>query len=137
MRKKGTEYVDKIFEEIVKKEDEAFISSLSLLEITSAFKRKQKGNIISEREFYDLIKTCFDEIIGHFTIVTADEETINNSIENVLKYSLKTLDSIQYQTVREVEKILDDNITVITSDEELLGAFEEGGYEGVNPEEKV
>ncbi|MFW6144256.1 MAG: type II toxin-antitoxin system VapC family toxin [Candidatus Natronoplasma sp.] len=136
-QEKGTVYVDEIFEGIVEGKAEAFISSLTLLEVTSAFKRKQKGNMISESDFYDLIKTCFDEIIEHFTIVPANEDIINDSIENVLKYSLKTLDSIQFQTVKEVKEMLDDDITVVTSDKELMTAFEEGEYEGVNPEEKV
>ena len=134
-QEQGTEFVDHIFKKIDDNKAEAFISSLTLLELTSAFKRKQKGNMISEKEFYDLMKTAFDEIIGSFTIVPTTEEIINDSIENVLKYALKTLDAVQYQTVKEVEEILGDKITVITSDKELLSAFESGGYMVEDPEE--
>jgi len=134
---KGTKFVDSVFEELVNTKKEAFISSLSLLEITSAFKRKQKGNIITQDEFQNALKTSFEEITEKLTIVPVTEETINESIMNVTEYALKTLDSIQYQTVKEVDRILEEEIVVLTSDNELLEAFEKGGFRGINPEEKV
>lgn len=134
---KGTKFVDGVFEELVNTKKEAFISSLSLLEITSAFKRKQKGNIITQDEFQNALKTSFEEIKEKLTIVPVTEETINESIMNVTEYALKTLDSIQYQTVKEVDRVLEEEIVVLTSDNELLEAFEKGGFRGINPEEKV
>ncbi len=133
---KGTRVVDEVFEEIKDGKEEAFVSSLTLLEITSAFKRKQKGNIIDEKEFKDALKTAFDELTECFTIIPVSEETINDSIMNVVEYSLKSLDSIQYQTVKDVDGMLEDDIVVLTSDRELLDAFEKGGFKGFDPEEK-
>lgn len=88
---KGTKFVDGVFEELVNTKKEAFISSLSLLEITSAFKRKQKGNIITQDEFQNALKTSFEEIKEKLTIVPVTEETINESIMNVTEYALKPL----------------------------------------------
>ncbi|MFO7991120.1 MAG: type II toxin-antitoxin system VapC family toxin [Thermoplasmata archaeon] len=133
-KEKGTEFVDSMFEEIVNTEKEAFISSLSLLELTSALKRKQKGNIITKEEFQDALKTSFEEIDEIFTIIPVTEDTINESILVVTEFALKTLDSIQYQIVKEVGEILQDEIVVLTSDNELLEAFEKGGFKGIDPE---
>lgn len=133
---KGTEFVDELFEDVKGKEEEAFVSSLTLLEMTSAFKRKQKGNIIDEKEFDDILKTSFRELKEYFTIVPVTEETINESIFNVTEYALKSLDSIHYQTVKEVEEMVEEDIIVITSDKELFDAFVEGGYESIDPEKK-
>lgn len=130
-REKGTESVLNIY----KSHDEILISELSKIEFVSTIYRKYREHEISHetltavvQKFEDDIKTRYDEILRFSSLVI--DESWNLICRISEKYSLKTLDSIQFAFF----KIYCETDTVfVCSDDKFLKIIENEGIKTLTP----
>jgi len=88
----GSEKVDEIFND----PGGIFaIASITIAEFTSVFARKLNEGIISEDDLRICLSEFSKDIISSFGIVDLGRNHINKSIPLILKYKLRTLDSLQ------------------------------------------
>lgn len=125
----GTEKID----ELVESEDsQVVISSLSIIETTSAFKRKQNRGNISEEDVDQLLSSFFQEALDEFVIVPLEESSLQFSFDLVLKQDLRTLDSLQLSTATTVSQETDE-FSFVCADSELASTGEANGLSVINP----
>jgi len=132
----GSEIVDRIFEGILKKQSKAILSTLAVLEFTSALRRKVTTGEVTWKQLRDSIGTFLKEVYENFRIERVDEGMFADSLELILKYGLSTLDSLQLvSSIRVSEAFTDKSKIIFTSaDEELCKAAEKEGFKVINPE---
>jgi predicted nucleic acid-binding protein len=87
----GTDMVD----ELIKDEREVVISSLSVIETISAFKRKLNMGELTEDELWELLSTFFQEALDDFVMIPVEESFLEFSFDLVVEDDLRTLDSLQ------------------------------------------
>jgi len=125
----GTEAVD----EILNRDDaEILISSLTVIESVSAFRRKYNRGEISESEMEQLISVFFQEALDEFVILPLEESLLNFSFELVLEDDLRTLDSMQLSAGLSLAQELED-VAFVTADEELAEVGARHGIDTVIP----
>lgn len=88
----GTETVDDLIDA---DETTVFITSLSVVEMTSAFRRKYNRGDVAEETMIGLVSAFFDEALAEFVILPMDEALFNWSFDLILDDDLRTLDSLQ------------------------------------------
>jgi len=134
----GSEIVDGIFESILKKRSKAIISTLSVLEFTSALRRKVQTKEINWTQLRDCIGSFLNEVYKNFRVERVDEGLFADSLEYILKYGLSTLDSLHLvSSIRASEVVAEKSkIVFISSDEELCKAAEKEGFNVINPEKE-
>lgn len=87
----GTARVD----ELIEGDATVVISSLCVIEMTSAFRRKYNRDGISEAEMNGLLGEFFREALDDFLLVPLEESALKFSFDLVLEDDLRTLDSLQ------------------------------------------
>lgn len=90
----GTDTVDDLVEA---SETTILITSLSIVELTSALRRKHNRGELSATSVEQLLAAFFGEALDRFTIVALDETRFENALDLVLTDDLRTLDSLQLQ----------------------------------------
>lgn len=65
---RGTGYIDRVFDS----KDRIVISSLTILETTSTFKKKKNEGKLSEEEFYSLLVNFFSDVVERFILLDID-----------------------------------------------------------------
>lgn len=129
----GTEAVD----EILDRDDvEILISSLTVIESVSAFRRKYNRGELSESEMEELLGVFFQEALDEFVILPMEESLLNFSFELVLEDDLRTLDSLQLSAGLSLAKEVDD-IVFVTADEALADIGERHGLETLVPQARI
>ncbi len=100
------------------------ISELSIVEFASALRRKADEKVIRQKEMsYVLIK--FQEDLADFIILKFDSNVISNAVEFVMKYRLKTLDSLQLSFAT---KLKEYDPLFVSFDRKLLNSAKLEGF---------
>lgn len=125
----GTEHVDELIED---DENEVLISSLTVIESVSAFRRKYNRGELSESEMNQLLGIFFREALDEFVIVPMDESFLSFSFDLVLDDDLRTLDSLQLSTALSLAQEL-GTIELVSADEDLANVAARHGLTTVLP----
>ncbi len=130
-REMGTEKVNQLFEEILVRKSDAFISYLGVLEAVSAITRHKKelGSSYSK-----VMKGVLMEVSENLSIIPIDDEVVTTSMKMVLTHNIRSLDAIHLATAVIIKSYLNKEIIFISSDKELLNAAEIEGFKVLNPE---
>lgn len=126
---RGTEVVDSIIEN---PDSDIVISSLSIIETVSAFRRKYNTNEITEAEMNDQLSVFFREALDEFIVVPLAESIIEFSFDLILEDDLRTLDSLQLAAALSIHADMGD-LTFVCADSELIAIAEDRGVDSVNP----
>ncbi len=129
---KGSPKVNDLFAEIESGESKGIISYLGVLESLSAITRR-KGEI--KGDYRKVIKAMLTEIMDKFTIVPIDNYIMELAMKLVIKYNLRSLDSIHLAAALIISQYVEKEMVFISSDTELLKAAKKEGFEIINPEE--
>jgi predicted nucleic acid-binding protein len=125
---RGTEAVDELIDET---ERSIIVTSLSVIETTSALRRKQNVGELTEQRRDDLLVEFFREATGPFTLVPIDDGFVR-AFDLVLKDDLRTLDSLQLGTALELAG-QDVELTFVCADGDLVDVAENRGLATLNP----
>lgn len=118
-REEHSDIIDKIFERFT-----IAISELSIVEFVSALRRKVDERVIGQKGMsYVLIK--FQEDLANFIILKFDSNVISNAVEFVMKYRLKTLDSLQLSFAM---KLKEYDPLFVSFDRKLLNSAKLEGF---------
>lgn len=118
-REEHSDTIDEIFEQFT-----IAISELSIVEFASALRRKVDKREIRQKEVsYVLIK--FQEDLANFIILKFDSNVISNAVEFVMKYRLKTLDSLQLSFAM---KLKEYDPLFVSFDRKLLNSAKLEGF---------
>ncbi len=118
-REEHSDTIDEIFERFT-----IAISELSIVEFASALRRKVDKREIRQKEVsYVLIK--FQEDLANFIILKFDSNVISNAVEFVMKYRLKTLDSLQLSFAM---KLKEYDPLFVSFDRKLLNSAKLEGF---------
>ena len=124
----GSEKVDELIED---EESTVVISSLSVIETTSAFRRKHNQGEIAQDTMNQLLSIFFEEAIEDFVIVPVDESFMEYSFDLTLTEDLRTLDSLQLSAALTVNQ---EDLNFVSADRKLNTVAEEQGLETRNPQ---
>jgi len=125
----GTETVDRL----VSSEMPTAISSLSVIETTSTFRRKYNRDEITESDTNALLGEFFREALDDFMIIPLDESLTQFSFELVTAHDLRTLDSLQLSAALSLST--DEEAPVfVCADSDLVSTAKQHGLDTVNPE---
>jgi len=125
----GTETVDALIESA---DSRIVISSLTVVEATSAARRKYNTGAYSERDVSSLLATFYREATAEFTIVPLDESAMAATFDLVLEHDLRTLDSLQLSSALRLAEEFDD-FAFVCADRDLLEIGADRGLSTVDP----
>ena len=114
-----SDIVDEIFEKY-----SITISELSIVEFVSALRKKEDEGIIERRELY-FVLSKFHEDLADFIVLKFDSGVISKAVEFVLKYRLKTLDSLQLSFAM---KIKEYDPLFVSFDRKLMNSAKSEGF---------
>ena len=129
---KGTGAVDEIIET---DQNRVVISSLSIIETVSAFRRKRNRSELSEEAMNGLLSSFFQEALEEFLILPLEESILQFSFELILEDDLRTLDSLQLSAALSIEPEVED-LTFVCADFDLVSIAQNRGLSTVNPVEE-
>jgi len=123
----GSEKVD----EILNNPEGIFvIASITIAEFVSAFVKKLNEGIISEDDLRICLSEFSKDVISSFWIVDLERSHINKSVSLIIKYNLRTLDSLQLAVFLNLSSV---NPTMVTSDDALFNASVKEGFQVIKP----
>lgn len=121
---------------MIENDNEAIvITSLSVIEMTAAFRRKFNRGEITETQRDGLLVAFFEEATDTFTIVPIDETAYEIAFDLVLEDDLRTLDALQLGAARELVTT-DLDMTFVCADRDLVSIAEIHNMATVNPATK-
>ena len=129
---KGMDVVDEIIET---DQNRVVISSLSIIETVSAFRRKRNRSELSEEAMNGLLSSFFQEALEEFLILPLEESILQFSFELILEDDLRTLDSLQLSAALSIEPEVED-LTFVCADFDLVSIAQKRGLSTVNPAEE-
>jgi len=124
----GTERVD----ELIEGEETVVISSLSIIETVSAFRRKYNREQLTEDRMNTLLAAFFREALDDFVIIPLEESVLQFSFDLVLEHDLRTLDSLQLSAALSVHTDAEP-VRFVSADAELVAAAETNGLDAETP----
>jgi len=125
----GTQTVDQLIET---PENTIVITSLSVIEIASAFRRKYNRGDITKEKRDNLLVSFFEEATERFTVIPVDERIVETAFALVLDDDLRTLDSLQLAAAVSLPTPNPD-ITFVCADKELVDVAAQHGLATNNP----
>lgn len=125
----GSEKVDEMIDD---KESQVIITSLSVIETTSAFRRKYNRGGIEEDRMNQLLSAFFEEALENFLILPLEESLTEYSFSLILTEDLRTLDSLQLSAALTVNR---EDLWFVSADRELNRVAEAQGISTQNPQE--
>lgn len=125
----GTQTVDQLIET---PENTIVITSLSVIEIASAFRRKYNRGEISVQQQNGLLVSFFEEATERYVIIPVDEGIFENAFDLVLEDDLRTLDALQLAAVLTLPTP-NPEITFVCADETLVEVAEQHRLATTNP----
>lgn len=125
----GTQTVDQLIET---PENTIVITSLSIIEIASAFRRKYNRGEINTQQRDGLLVSFFEEATEEYVIIPVDENVFENAFDLVLEDDLRTLDSLQLAAAVTLPTP-NPEIVFVCADEKLVGVAEQHGLSTNNP----
>ena len=126
---RGTQTVDQLIET---PENTIVITSLSVIEIASAFRRKYNRGDITKEKRDNLLVSFFEEATERFTVIPVDERIFESAFALVLNDDLRTLDSLQLAAAVSLPTPNPD-ITFVCADKELVDVAAQHGLATNNP----
>lgn len=126
----GSENVDELIED---EDSTVIITSLSIIEATSAFRRKHNRGEIEQERMNRLLSTFFEEAIQDFVIVPIEESFMKYSFSLILAEDLRTLDGLQLSAAITVNQ---ENLKFISADKKLNEVAKEQELETHNPQKQ-
>lgn len=127
----GTDQVDAIIED---GDITVVITTLSIIETVSAFRRKYNAGDIDQDAMYQVIAAFFREALTDFVLLPMGDPAMEHALTLVLDDDLRTLDSLQLSAALTVHEELDD-IRFICADTDLVATAEDHGINSRNPTE--
>jgi predicted nucleic acid-binding protein len=128
----GTAVVDDLVED---PDHEVVITSLSIIETVSAFRRKQNRDDLDADRVSTLLSGFFEEALSEFVVLPMDESYHQFSFDLVLKVDLRTLDSLQLSAA--LSTVTESSApTFVSADVDLLAVAADRGLETLNPDEE-
>jgi len=124
----GTERVD----ELIEGEQTVVISSLSIIETVSAFRRKYNRDQITEKRMNKLLSSFFREALDDFIVVPLEESVLQFSFDLVLENDLRTLDSLQLSAALSLHTA-DEPVRFVSADADLVAVAEATDLKIENP----
>ena len=126
----GTAFVDLLFDEVFhEKEHKLVTSTITMLEVTAALRRIQKGGLLSSKDFQRAM-TIFSKETDNISLRPLGEEILTRAIHVVMDHALRTADAIHLATALEVQDMmfaLDEIIILLSNDKEMCRAGEKEG----------
>ena len=113
--KRETAVVDSLIE---RNDETVVITSLAVVETTSAMRRKYNADTLSEEELPLLVANFYHEALGNFLVVPLDDVTLEHTLDLVLEGDLRTLDSLQLSAALSFAGAVDE-LQFVCSDREL------------------
>ena len=126
----GEEGSKKVDEMIEDGESHVVITSLSVIEAISAFRRKYNREEITEDRMNQTLSVFFEEALEDFLIIPLEESLTEHSFDLILAEDLRTLDSLQLSAALMVKQ---ENVRFVSADEKLNSVAEDRGLEVFNP----
>ncbi len=114
-----SDVVDEIFENYT-----IAISELSIVEFASALVRKSYEGSIKKKEINKILLKFHEDMVD-FIIIRFDSSIVSKAVEFVLKYGLKTLDSLQLSFAT---KLKDYDPLFVSFDEKLIKCAKSEGF---------
>lgn len=125
----GTDVVDELVES---QQTTVVLTSLSVIESVSAFRRKYNTGDVSRSVVNELIADFFREALSEFLLMSMEESLFEHSFELILEDDLRTLDSLQLSAAVSVSEQVDE-LTFVCADDELVEVAEARGLDTFNP----
>lgn len=125
----GTARVD----ELIEGDEPVVITSLTVIETISAFRRKYNRTEIGEDAVNKLLAAFFEEALAEFVILPMEESIQQFSFDLVLEDDLRTLDSLQLSAALSITAD-DVAVSFVTADSELASVARTRGLTAVNPD---
>lgn len=129
----GTDTVDQIVESA---DSHVVVTSLAVVEATSAARRKFNQGTFSERDVDDLLATFYSEALSTFEIVPMDEAAMALCFDLILEHDLRTLDSIQLSSALILADSYDD-LVFVCSDRDLLDVADTCDLTTLDPVDEI
>jgi predicted nucleic acid-binding protein len=124
----GTEKVD----ELIEQNEDIVITSLTVIETISAFRRKYNRDKIGRDDVDDLLAAFFQEALNDFIIIPMEESIQQFSFDLILEDDLRTLDSLQLSAALSLS-MEDVSVSFVTADGDLASVAQHRGLKPVNP----
>ena len=128
----GTETVDSLIEA---EDNQVVISSLSIIETVSAFRRKYNTGELSQSDMDELLGSFFQEALEEFVILPMEESVLQFSFDLILNHDLRTLDSLQLSAALSIDPEADE-LTFVCADADLVSVAAQQGLDTINPTEE-
>ena len=125
----GTAAVDELIED----SRTVAITSLTVIEMISAFRRKYNRDDIEKADLNALLASFFEEALDDFVILPMEESIQQFSFDLILQDDLRTLDSLQLSAALSITAEETD-VVFISADDELVSIAAERGLETINPD---
>ena len=126
---RGTAVVDSLIEQ---DNETVVITSLAVVEATSAMRRKHNSDTLSEEELPLLFANFYDEALGNFLVVPLDDVALEHTLDLVLEDDLRTLDSLQLSAALSFAGAVEE-LQFVCSDRELATVAEARGLATICP----
>lgn len=124
----GTDEVDELIED----DREVMISSLSVIEMASAFKRKTNTGELSAEELPELLAMFFREALDDFLIVPLEESFLEYSFDLIFEEDLRTLVSLQLSAALSINSE-ETTAVFVCADRNLVETAQNRSLETVHP----
>ncbi|MDR5657384.1 type II toxin-antitoxin system VapC family toxin [Halodesulfurarchaeum sp. HSR-GB] len=124
----GTDVVDDLVE---RDDDTIVITSLSVVELASALRRKRNRGSLSPDDVDGLLTIFFEEALETFVVVPLDETRYETALDIVLEDDLRTLDSLQLAAALDIGADLE--LTFVSADRDLNEVATLRGLETLDP----
>lgn len=130
-REPGTDVVDDLIED---SDQPVLLSTLSIIEIASALRRKQNAGELTQRLRNDLLVVFFEEATESCTILPIEGEAFERAFDLVVEDDLRTLDALQLGTALELS-VPAHGITFVSADRNLVETATDRGLSTIDPSE--
>lgn len=127
----GTAVVDELIEDT---DEPILITSLTVIEMTSASRRKFNRGELTERQRDDLLIAFFEEATERYTLIPIEAPVFELAFDLVLEDDLRTLDALQLGAALDAAGIHPD-LTFACSDRDLAAVADDRGLGIFIPDE--
>jgi hypothetical protein len=129
----GTEVIIQLFDN-AKPNDRFYTSFLSILELTSAIMRLEKGDQLSEAMAGEILARFRVDVQEIIQVWPLDNEIVAGAVQVVEEYRLRSGDAIHLATANALDLIsAGDRMIVVSSDDELVDAARAAAFDSLNP----
>ena len=129
--KRGTETVDRLIEST---DTTVYVTSIAVVEMTSAFRRKYNRGECSEETMVGLLSAFFEDALEEYVVLPADESLFGWSFDLIIEDDLRTLDSLQLAAALGLAAEVED-LQFVCADRRLVDAARARGLDGIDPSE--